>query len=117
MQYQQVLLNRAALRGKINQLMSGIDLLIVPVQPFAAPTHEQLGALAQDPDLNARLIQFTAPFNSSGHPAITLPCGFTQSGMPIGFQFVAAHGAEALLCRAGMAFQNATDWHHRHPVL
>jgi len=117
MKYQQVLLNRAALRGKINQLMSGIDLLIVPVQPFAAPTHEQLGALAQDPDLNARLIQFTAPFNSSGHPAITLPCGFTQSGMPIGFQFVAAHGAEALLCRAGMAFQNATDWHHRHPVL
>ncbi|CAB3799569.1 Putative amidase AmiD [Paraburkholderia ultramafica] len=116
-QYQQVLLNRAALRGKINHLMARIDLLIVPVQPFAAPTHEQLGALAQDPELNARLIQFSAPFNSSGHPAITLPCGLTASGMPIGFQFVAAHGAEALLCRAGIAFQNATDWHRRHPAL
>jgi amidase len=117
MSYQQVLLNRAALRGKINRLMSGLDLLIVPVQPFAAPTHEQLGALAQDPELNARLIQFTAPFNSSGHPAITLPCGLTQGGMPIGFQFVAAHGAEARLCRAGMAFQHATDWHRLHPAL
>jgi amidase len=115
--YQQVLLNRAALRGKINRLMSEIDLLIVPVQPFAAPRHEQLGALAQDPELNARLIQFTAPFNSSGHPAITLPCGFTQQGLPIGVQFVAAHGAEALLCRAGMAFQQVTDWHSRHPAL
>ncbi|MDH6148647.1 MULTISPECIES: amidase [Paraburkholderia] len=117
MAYQQVLLNRAALRGKINRLMHGLDLLIVPVQPFAAPTHEQLGALAQDPELNARLIQFTAPFNSSGHPAITLPCGLTEVGLPIGFQFVAAHGAEALLCRAGMAFQHATHWHKLHPAL
>ncbi|MGF6508535.1 amidase [Paraburkholderia sp. 32] len=117
MAYQQVLLNRAALRGKINRLMSGIDLLLVPMQPFAAPTHEQLGALAQDPELNARLIQFTAPFNSTGHPAIALPCGLTQGGLPIGFQFVAAHGAEALLCRAGMAYQKASDWHRLHPAL
>ncbi|MGF6416302.1 amidase [Paraburkholderia sp. MM5482-R1] len=117
MTYQQVLLNRAALRGKINRLMSGIDLLIVPMQPFAAPTHEQLGALAQDPELNARLIQFTAPFNSSGHPAIALPCGLTLAGLPIGFQFVAAHGAEAPLCRAGMAYQKASDWHRLHPAL
>lgn len=117
MRYQEVLLNRAALRGKVNKLMDQIDLLIVPVQPFAAPTHDQLGALAQDPELNARLIQFTAPFNSTGHPAITLPCGATEDGMPIGFQFVARHGAESLLCRAGMAFQQASDWHRRHPPL
>jgi len=115
MRYQEALLNRAALRGKVNRLMQDIDLLLVPVQPFAAPTHEQLGALAQDPELNSRLIQFTAPFNSTGHPAITLPCGFTASGMPIAFQLVARHGEEALLCRAGMAFQLATDWHRRHP--
>ncbi|NPT40315.1 Asp-tRNA(Asn)/Glu-tRNA(Gln) amidotransferase GatCAB subunit A [Paraburkholderia sp. 1N] len=117
MRYQEVLLKRAALRGKVTKLMSDIDLLIVPVQPFAAPTHEQLGALAQDPELNARLIQYTAPFNSSGHPTITLPCGFTEGGMPIGFQFVAQHGAEALLCRAGMAFQQATHWHQQNPGL
>lgn len=115
MRYQEALLNRAAFRGKVNKLMQDIDLLVVPVQPFAAPTHEQLGALAQDPELNSRLIQFTAPFNSSGHPAMTLPCGFTASGMPIAFQLVARHGEEALLCRAGMAFQQATDWHRRHP--
>lgn len=115
MRYQEALLNRAAFRGKVNKLMQDIDLLVVPVQPFAAPTHDQLGALAQDPELNSRLIQFTAPFNSSGHPAITLPCGFTASGMPIAFQLVARHGEEALLCRAGMAFQQATDWHRRHP--
>jgi amidase len=116
MRYQEVLLNRAAFRGKVNRLMSGIDLLMVPVQPFAAPTHDQLGALAQDPELNARLIQFTAPFNSSGHPAITLPCGFTSDGLPIGVQLVARCGGESLLCRAGMAFQQATDWHRARPA-
>jgi amidase len=117
LRYQQVLLNRAALRGAVNKVMSEIDLLVAPVQPFAAPTHEQLGALAQDPDLNAQLIQFTAPFNSTGHPGMALPCGQTPAGLPIGFQFIAPHGDEAVLCRAGMAFQNATDWHRAHPVL
>ncbi|CAD6559369.1 Putative amidase AmiD [Paraburkholderia hiiakae] len=113
--YQQVQLNRAALRGRVNKVMSEIDLLVAPVQPFAAPTHERLGALAQDPDLNARLIQFTAPFNSTGHPSMALPCGQTSTGMPIGFQFIAQHGGEAALCRAGMAFQRATQWHNAHP--
>ncbi|MGF6597732.1 amidase [Paraburkholderia sp. GAS448] len=117
MRYQEVLLNRAAFRGKVNKLMSEIDLLIAPVQPFAAPTHDQLSALAQDPDLNARLIQFTAPFNSTGHPSMALPCGFTSAGLPIGFQFVAPHGGEALLCRAGIAFQRVTNWHCAHPSL
>jgi amidase len=115
--YQRTLLNRAALRGQVNKVMSEIDLLLAPVQPFAAPTHAQLDALAMDPELNARLIQFTAPFNSTGHPAIALPCGFTPEGLPVGFQFVARHGAEAVLCRAGMAFQRATTWHRMHPPL
>lgn len=116
LRYQQVLLNRAAFRGQMDKLMSDIDLLLAPVQPFAAPTHEQLGALAGDPELNARLIQFTAPLNASGHPAMVLPCGLTEQRMPIGLQFIAARGAEALLCRAGIAWQRVTDWHRARPL-
>jgi amidase len=115
MEYQRVLLNRAAFRGRLNKLMEEVDLLILPVQPYAAPTYEQLGALADDSEANSRLIQFTAPIDSSGHPSITLPCGFTDKGLPIAFQFIAQHGKEALLCAAGIAFQNVTDWHERHP--
>ncbi|WP_233868100.1 amidase [Paraburkholderia adhaesiva] len=114
--YERALRNRAALRGQVNHMMSDIDLLIAPVQPFAAPTHAQLDALAQDPELNARLIQYTAPFNSTGHPSMALPCGSTGNRLPIGFQLIARHGAEAVLCRAGMAFQHATDWHRAHPL-
>lgn len=116
LRYQQVLLHRAAFRGQVNKLMSEIDVLLAPVQPFAAPTHQKLSELAQDPELNARLIQFTAPFNSTGHPSITLPCGLTENGMPIGFQLIAAHGAEAILCRSGIVWQQATDWHRARPI-
>jgi amidase len=53
----------------------------------------------------------------SGSPTITMPCGFTDGGMPIGFQLVGPHLAEDVLLRAGHAFQQATDWHTRHPTL
>jgi amidase len=53
----------------------------------------------------------------SGDPTITLPCGFTAARTPLGFQFVARHFAEDLLCRAGFAYQEATDWHRQHPPL
>ena len=115
--YQDILLRRADFKGRLDRLLTEVDLIVLPVQPYAAPTYEQLGSLAEDPEANSRLIQYTAPINASGHPAITLPCGFTAEGLPIGLQFVAAHGNEALLCRAGMAYQQATTWHNRHPAL
>ena len=117
MRYQEVLLNRMQFRGKLNRLLEDVDLLLMPVQPYAAPTYEQLGALADDPEANSRLIQYTAPINSSGHPAITLPCGSTPAGLPIAFQLVAYHWGEALLCRAGIAYQDVTAWHKAHPQL
>lgn len=115
MRYQRAILDALAFSGRMSALLGTIDLLLVPVQPFAAPTHQQLGQLAQDPVLNQRLIQFSSPFNVSGHPALTLPGGMTAGGMPIGFQLIARKGAESLLCSAGEAFQRATDWHRQHP--
>ncbi|WP_375741400.1 amidase [Pseudomonas boanensis] len=116
MDYQRVLLDAQRFNGELEALLNQVDLLIAPVQPIAAPTHEQLANLAQDPEANRRLIQFTAPFNVSGHPCLSLPCGFTDSGLPIGVQFIAGKGEEGLLCRAGMALQKVTDWHKARPA-
>jgi amidase len=116
MDYQRVLLDAQQFSGELDCVLNEVDLLLAPVQPYAAPTHEQLASLAQDPEADRRLIQFTAPFNVSGHPCISLPCGFTDSGLPIGCQFIASRGAEALLCRAGMAVQKVTDWHRTRPA-
>ena len=115
MDYQRILLAAQRFTGELESLLTQVDLLLAPVQPYAAPSHEQLAALALDAEANRRLIQFTAPFNVSGHPCLSLPCGFTPQGLPLGCQFIAGKGGEAVLCRAGMALQKVSDWHRRHP--
>ncbi|AYC32365.1 amidase [Pseudomonas cavernae] len=116
MEYQRVLLDAQCFSGELEAVLGDVDLLIAPVQPLAAPTHRQLESLALDPEANRRLIQFTAPFNVSGHPCLSLPCGFTEAGLPVGCQFIAGKGREAILCRAGMALQKVTDWHKARPA-
>jgi amidase len=68
-----------------------------------------------DPAELATLLKYTAPFDVSGSPTITLPCGFSSEGVPVGFQLVGPHLSEEVLLCAGHAFQMATDWHTRHP--
>ncbi|MGN6454893.1 MAG: amidase, partial [Achromobacter mucicolens] len=115
-QYQEILLRRMAFRGQVEALFSKIDLLLTPVQPFAPLTLATVQTLGEQPGLIARLQRYTCPFDMSGHPTLTMPGGFTQAGMPIGFQLVAGHLGEAKLIRAGAAFQSVSTWHRRHPV-
>ena len=117
MDYQKMILRRIDFRGRVAALFETIDLLVVPAQPFASPTNATMSTLGQDPAMLTSLLRFTAPFDMTGSPTITLPTGFTEAGTPLAFQFVAAGFAEDLLCRAGYAFQQATDWHRRHPAL
>jgi len=89
------------------------DVLLIPTTPIAAPLLEGPDAVEQ-----ARtLTRFTAPFNLTGLPALSLPCGFTREGLPIGLQIVARQWAEAALLRAGQAYEAATEWHFRKPEL
>jgi amidase len=81
----------------------------------AAQTWATMDASGREPKEIAARLRFTAPFDMSGSPTITVPGGFTASGMPIGFQLVGRHFDEALVLRAGHAFQGATDWHTRRP--
>ncbi|MBK1658538.1 amidase [Paracraurococcus ruber] len=115
--YQKIVLRRHDFAGRVRALFEGIDLLVVPAQGFASPTVAGMATLGQDPALIARLLRFTCPFDMTGSPTITLPCGFTERGTPIAFQFVSRHFEEDLLTRAGHAYQQATDWHRRHPAL
>ena len=107
-------LRREAFRGQLNALFRDIDLLIMPVMNRAAPTLADLAAGRTPAVIEAR-IRFTVPFNMSGHPTLTLPGGRTGDGLPVGFQIVGRHMEEALVLRAGHAFQQETDWHRRRP--
>jgi amidase len=115
--YQKIVLNRAAFTGRVAALFQGIDLLLIPTTAAASPSLAQMDGLAEDAALLSALLRYTCPFDMSGSPTITLPGGFTPQGMPIAFQFVARHFEEDLLVRAGWHFQQATDWHRRHPAL
>jgi amidase len=108
---------RRTFNGRMAQLFADIDLLVVPGLPVAGPTLDFMGSLGEDPAAILAIGPFTAPFDVCGYPTVTLPCGASEAGIPIGFQFVARPFAESLVCRAGHAYQAVTDWHRRRPDL
>ena len=61
------------------------------------------------------MLHNTRPFNVLGLPTISVPCGFTQAGLPIGMQISGPPGGEATVLRLAYAYEQATDWHKRHP--
>ena len=104
---------QAEIRKKLEQFFETYDFLILPTTPIAAPTIEGHDAVEQA----GRLTRFTAPFNLSGLPALSLPCGFTKEGLPIGLQIVSRAWGESKVLNIGHAFEQATEWHKRMPVL
>ncbi|HEY3954116.1 MAG TPA: amidase family protein [Streptosporangiaceae bacterium] len=109
-------LRRLALRGQFARLLRSIDLLLTPVHPFAPLTLDDIRTLGEQPELIADLQRYTAPFDLTGNPTITIPGGFTGTGLPTGIQLVAADQREDLLVAAATAFQQQTSFHRRHPA-
>jgi len=89
------------------------DLLLLPSTPITAPLIEGSDAVEQA----RRLTRFTAPFNLTGLPALSLPCGFSKDGLPIGLQIVSRAWNESCALRAGTAYERETDWHSRRPPI
>jgi aspartyl-tRNA(Asn)/glutamyl-tRNA(Gln) amidotransferase subunit A len=99
------------IRKRFEQFFESYDFLITPTTPIPAPTIEGHDAVEQA----GRLTRFTAPFNLAGLPALSLPCGFTKEGLPIGLQIISRAWADAKVLNAGYAFEQATEWHNRVP--
>jgi amidase len=110
-------LRRAALTGELNRLLASVDLLLMPVMGKAVWSIEGLAMAGRDPDTVAARLRYTAPFDLSGHPTLTLPGGMTAEGVPVGFQIVGKAFDEAPILAAGHAYQQQTDWHLKRPPL
>ncbi|MGZ5132339.1 MAG: amidase [Caldimonas sp.] len=113
--YQRILLRRKAFSGRAIEALDGVDAMLVPAQPFAAPTVARMATLGQVPAELAALIRYTVPFAMSGLPTLTVPAAFTAKGLPVAAQFAGKQLGEAAIVRIGRAFQRVTDWHRRHP--
>jgi aspartyl-tRNA(Asn)/glutamyl-tRNA(Gln) amidotransferase subunit A len=101
----------------LRRLLEEVDVLVTPTTPAPATKIGQetvsLGG-AEEPVI-ATMIRFTAPFNGSHLPALSLPCGFSRDGLPVGLQIAGRPFDEATVLRAGHAYEQATNWHLRRP--
>jgi aspartyl-tRNA(Asn)/glutamyl-tRNA(Gln) amidotransferase subunit A len=92
--------------------MAGFAAVVMPTSPVAATP------IASSPPEHAMLRpRNTMPFNVLGLPAISVPCGFTSGGLPIGLQIAGHAFDEAGVLRVAQAYEQATDWHERRPPL
>jgi aspartyl-tRNA(Asn)/glutamyl-tRNA(Gln) amidotransferase subunit A len=119
-QYLQAQRYRALLRAEFLEAFRNVDVFVCPSLPFAAT---RLGETTveivpgQPEDMLSAIMQFTGVASLTGLPSLNVPCGFDPDGLPIGMQLIGRPFAEATLLRAGHAFQLATAFHRRAPVL
>jgi aspartyl-tRNA(Asn)/glutamyl-tRNA(Gln) amidotransferase subunit A len=110
---------REGVRRELDAALNRVDVLLTPTLPIATPSIERCTVTAGMP-LPPELLhipRLTRPFNLTGHPAISVPCGFTQSGMPVGMQIIGRAFDEAMVLRVAHAYEQATPWHRQHPRL
>jgi len=110
-----------ALAQEMRQALRTVDALLTPTVPTVAPLINAEGLTAQPgaPALTPQAllqIRCTAPFNATHLPAISIPCGFSAAGLPVGLQIAGRPFDEAMVLRVAHAYEQATDWHLRRPA-
>jgi aspartyl-tRNA(Asn)/glutamyl-tRNA(Gln) amidotransferase subunit A len=103
-----------SLRRSIGEVFTEVDLLVTPTTPVPPITIEEAMNMSPEP-AGEFWLRNTRPFNSYGLPTISIPCGLTQAGLPIGLQIAGAHFKEADLLSFAYAFEQATSWHRNAP--
>jgi len=104
------------IRSEIRRMFDDLDVLVTPTTPIPAPAIDEL---KQNPDLlrprEILLLRNTRPVNVWGLPAISVPCGFTTAGLPIGLQIIGPHWREDRVLQLAYAYEQATTWHKTGP--
>lgn len=94
-------------------VLEGVDLLVIPTSARTAPRFDE------EETINSAAVtrQYTSPMDLTGLPTLVVPAGYGENGMPVTFQIVGRPFDEAAVLQAGYAYEQATDWHNRHPDL
>ena len=110
---------RALVVQQCLELMQDVDVLLAPTEPVGAPRidDEFVTIQGRTEGVVNTLTRLTRPFNLTGFPAISVPCGFTAEGLPVGLQLASRPWEEATLLRAAFAYEQATEWHTKRPAL
>ena len=110
---------RSLLDRQARQLLEKVDLLAGPTEPVTAPKllARQVQAGEHTVGTTAALTQYTRPYNITGFPAISIPCGLSGAGLPIALQLAGRPFDELTVLRAAHAYEQATEWHTRRPSI
>src|SRR3989441_6236357 len=103
-------------RRTVNDVFAEVDLLITPTTPVPPITIEEASNMSPNPAGEVWL-RNTRPFNAYGLPTISIPCGFTSAGLPIGLQIAGPRFGEGRVLAFDHTFEQSTDWHKRAPTL
>jgi aspartyl-tRNA(Asn)/glutamyl-tRNA(Gln) amidotransferase subunit A len=99
------------------EVMSGLDVLVAPTEPMTAPKIGEDTVVVdgeEKPTMN-QLVLLNRPFNLTGMPSISVPCGFDDQGLPVGLQIAGKPFDEATVLNVAYAYEQATIWHERRP--
>lgn len=113
-QYAVLEIARREFKGAFEALFGCVDLMICPSMPRPAPEADEQGSSRESGE-PMRALRFTAPFNYSGNPTLSMPWGFTDNGLPLSVQLVGPDFGEASLVRVGHALEQTAGWHTMHP--
>ncbi len=105
---------RALLKQDMESVLTDCDAIVAPTCPTTAFKLEEM---IHDPLQMYLSDILTISVNLAGLPALSVPCGFDRTGLPIGMQIIGKHFDEATLLQVGYAYEQTTDWHTRRPVL
>ncbi|HEY6253832.1 MAG TPA: amidase [Candidatus Angelobacter sp.] len=106
------------LRRGVLRVFADIDVLITPTSPLLPPTIAELEAAPEKlRPTEMTMLRNTRPFSVFGLPTISVPCGFSKSGLPIGLQISGAPGSEATVLALAKAYEANTNWHKQRPAL
>ncbi len=108
---------QAAYARRLEAAFDKIDLIVAPTLPVTAPRVEQNEVRIgnTDEDVRTALLRLTRPGNLSGLPAVSVPCGFSREGLPVGLQLIGRRLDEITLLRAAYAYEQSTPWHCEFP--
>ena len=105
---------RTLIKSDFEKAFGQVDLIATPVAPTPA---FKIGEKMNDPLQMYLGDIYTSSMNLAGVPAISIPCGFSGSGLPIGLQLIGKHYAEGTILRASYAYEQSSQWHLRKPSL
>lgn len=110
---------RTAYNKQLAEAMDEYDLLLAPTAAVGAPGIDQESVEVGGKQENALSLmsRLTRAFNLTGQPTVSVPCGFTSDGLPIGMQLAGRMREDAVVLRAAHAYESATDWHTRRPPI